>query len=312
MPTKLTHVQFIQQLTVRNDNKTPVYTGDLYAGHHVRHTFVCERGHTWEATPTNVLRGAGCPQCAHKARKTTPQFISELQHLNATREITVTLEPHQEYISAFTPLWFRCDAGHRWKTTPSNIINNKQTCRVCTGKAKKTTTQFVAQLNDRYPEIELVNGQTYTTAHSKLVFRCNKGHEWSTRPIDVLVGYGCPECVRRGYSRKSITWLDSIATTQHLHIRHAENGGEYAIPDTAFYADGFCETTNTVYEFYGDVYHGNPKLFQDTDKCHPYDKRLTAKALYERTMKREQILRDCGYNVVTIWEHDYDNAHTDT
>ena len=33
--------------------------------------------------------------------------------------------------------------------------------------------------------------------------------------------------------------------------------------------DGYCYETNTVYEFHGDYWHGNPIVFDsdDTNKC---------------------------------------------
>lgn len=90
---------------------------------------------------------------------------------------------------------------------------------------------------------------------------------------------------------------------EDLYIQHAENGGEYRIPGTRYFVDGFCEETNTIYEFYGDVYHGNP-LFNPNAKCHPYNKGITAKTLFQRTMEREQKIRELGYNIIVKWEND--------
>jgi hypothetical protein len=70
-------------------------------------------------------------------------------------------------------------------------------------------------------------------------------------------------------------------------------------------ADGFDPLINTVYEFYGDYWHGNPR-----DKRGPNHlnkkKGQTFKELYEKTILREKILLSYGYKLITIWEMDWD------
>lgn len=110
-----------------------------------------------------------------------------------------------------------------------------------------------------------------------------------------------------GYSRACIKWLESIEAQLGRRIRHAENGGEYRIPlaNGRYYkVDGYDELTNTIYEFHGDVWHGNPKVFDDDDCPHPHDKTVTAKELYDATIARDEFLRG-AYNLVTIWESDW-------
>ena len=131
----------------------------------------------------------------------------------------------------------------------------------------------------------------------------------------------CPNCrpinipqtearlARKGYSHKSIAWLNSIANKDGIHIQHALNGGEHKVQfgKYTFSFDGYCEETNTVYEFYGDKYHGNPRV-------HPADEIIidgkTAGELYKKTKWREGVILKAGYNLITIWEYDYDNKQT--
>lgn len=70
-----------------------------------------------------------------------------------------------------------------------------------------------------------------------------------------------------------------------------------------FKVDGYCELTNTIYEFYGDFWHGNPLIYNSTD-IHPLNKKSFGE-LYNSTIDRENILRREGYNLITIWESDY-------
>jgi len=59
-----------------------------------------------------------------------------------------------------------------------------------------------------------------------------------------------------------------------------------------------------VYEFYGDLWHGNPSRFK-RENINPINKKKTYGELYDETIKRENILKNAGFNIVTIWESDY-------
>lgn len=72
--------------------------------------------------------------------------------------------------------------------------------------------------------------------------------------------------------------------------------------------DGYDENTQTVYEFHGCYWHGCPTCYPDraTD-IHPNHLDKTYATVYEQTLRREQKLRDKGYAVVSIWEHEFDS-----
>lgn len=108
-----------------------------------------------------------------------------------------------------------------------------------------------------------------------------------------------------GYSMKCIQWLESIMKQEQIFIQHIINGGEYKIPGTRFRVDGYCEATNTIYEFHGDCFHGNPDLFEEHETPNFYNNNLTAKELYNKTKERENKIKELGYNLVTIWENDF-------
>lgn len=107
-----------------------------------------------------------------------------------------------------------------------------------------------------------------------------------------------------GYSYRCIAWLTQVAEESGVYIQHACNGGEFVIPGTRYRADGYCKETNTIYEFHGDIYHGNPNIF-DPDECpHPYTTE-TAGELYQKTLEKEKIIKELGYNLVVLWENDW-------
>lgn len=104
------------------------------------------------------------------------------------------------------------------------------------------------------------------------------------------------------FSQQAIQWIESIMLQENIFIQHAQNIGEYYIPCTRLHVDGYCEGMNTIYEFYGDYYHGNPDIFEPGYETFFYK---TAGELYQNTLERENKIKQLGYNLVTIWESEW-------
>lgn len=105
-------------------------------------------------------------------------------------------------------------------------------------------------------------------------------------------------------SFKEIKYLDSIMNQQDIFIQHGKNGRQYKIPGTNLRVDGFCEKTNTVYEFHGDFWHGNPERYKSAfynNACYK-----TMGELHQNTLKKEKKIKELGYNLVVMWETDWD------
>lgn len=72
--------------------------------------------------------------------------------------------------------------------------------------------------------------------------------------------------------------------------------------------DYFIKDLNICIEFNGDYFHGNPKIFKETDYPNPYDKKTTAKEIWENDKLRYTKLKEIyGINTYVIWENDYKN-----
>ena len=55
-------------------------------------------------------------------------------------------------------------------------------------------------------------------------------------------------------SNVAVTWLSYISEKEDLYIKHVRNGGEKRV--APYLLDGYCEETNTAYEFQGCFWHG--------------------------------------------------------
>lgn len=139
------------------------------------------------------------------------------------------------------------------------------------------------------------------------VVKWRKG-AWKGRgeKFDIIPEYNSVKRARH-YSQIALSWLNQIEQERGIKIRHAEQGGEMRIDygDGYYLVDGFHEESNTVYEFHGDVWHGNPLLYADDDCPHPYRKTATARQLYNETMQKKEVIEALGFNYECVWESDW-------
>ena len=76
-------------------------------------------------------------------------------------------------------------------------------CSDCAGVSKKDQEQFVAEITERWPDIEVLG--EYVNADTDILFRCRKcGKEFKTSPHSILSkrrgGNGCTECSRKMFA----------------------------------------------------------------------------------------------------------------
>ena len=153
--------------------------------------------------------------------------------------------------------------------------------------------------NDYFAKLpEPINGRTHTAFVSRE--GCWKGEGGELNFPTYFAG----RPPSRSHSKGEIEWLKYVMKTEGIHIQHALNEGQLAVPNTPYRVDGYCEETNTIYEYHGDYWHGNPDVYP-SDEINKTNKK-TMGELYENTIQREQLLRSLGYNVVVMWESEWE------
>ena len=86
------------------------------------------------------------------------------------------------------------------------------------------------------------------------------------------------------------------------YVQHAGNAGEYRVPAVGFFVDGYCQDTNTVYEFHGCFWHGCPQCYPIRDIKHLRLCDRTMHNVYEKTQQKIKLLHALGCNVIEMWE----------
>lgn len=274
--------------------------------------------HRWEATINHrVIEGTGCPFCNsgrpcdhYNLLVTNPELTEEWDY---ERNID---KPEDYSPYSHKQIWWKCSRStcdcHKWRASIAHRSFDGNGCPFCfLGKACQhynllVTMPTLAQewnydRNSTKPE------EYAPCSNTKVWWRCKKNpqHEW-----EVQINHrnrkdnirGCPFCVHRRYSKMQIEWLTHVSNCNQIHIIHAENSHEYHIPNVGF-VDGYCPETNTVYEFHGDFYHGHPSKYNSTDINPLVEK--TYGELYTRTLERDNLIVSLGYNLVSMWEHEY-------
>ena len=107
------------------------------------------------------------------------------------------------------------------------------------------------------------------------------------------------------YSTNSILWISYIEHSEKIQIRHALNGGE--VKAGRFSLDGFAVLNGkkTAFEFNGCFWHGCTQCYDP----HGFNKIAgkTYDQLYCATRRRCDELKRMGFEVRSIWEHEWNH-----
>ena len=268
-PSKLDNHSFIKRATIIHNNKYD-YSKVDYKNNNVKICIVCNVHGDFLQTPSNHLSGQNCPKCCK----------------NIKMKIKIICNEHGEFeqIPEYHLQGYGC-----YKC--SNIVRN--------------VDDFIIKANMVHKSLYDYSNSNYVSSREPITIKCKIHGCFSQTPNDHLNGCGCPKCSLGCFSKIAINWLENIEKKEGFYIQHAGNIGEkkIRINNKLFKVDGYCEATNTIYEFYGDFWHGNPLIY-DKNEIHPLNKKSYG-VLYNETIERETILRSENYNLITIWESEY-------
>jgi hypothetical protein len=269
----------------------------------------------FEQSPGNHHFGQGCRVCgitrrSQKKRGSTAHFIARAVEKHGDQYDYSLSEYGMSAHDKVVILCTRHDPPVAFEMSPNTHLSGSG-CRVCwIDRSRGSTADFIARAveihGDQYDYSLSEYGKT---SQDKVVILCTR-HDppvaFEMSPSSHLSGHGCPLCNKsRSYSKEAIKWLDYVANQSNppIVIKHAENGGEYAIRyrSNTYFADGYCAETNTVYEFHGSYWHGDPTVYQREEMLLS----KTAGQLYDETIERENIIKSLGYNLVVIWESEW-------
>jgi signal peptidase I len=269
---------------------------------------ICKEHGEFEQIASGHLSGHGCSTCAGK-NITTSEWIERAREIHGDKYDYSNVE----YILSKLRVTIICkEHGEFRQIASSHLIG--QGCSTCSNLSRallrrKTINDFIEESNKIHGEKYDYSKVIYINNRTEVVIICKIHGEFIIIPSKhIHRQQGCPDCqIKKQYSKPQIKYLNFMASHNSIHIQHAENDGEYIISNTKFKADGYCAETNTIYEFHGDYWHGNPKVFDSQDYNKTTD--CTFGELYEKTLEREKMIKDLGYNLVVMWEYDWNKIN---
>jgi hypothetical protein len=298
--------EFIEKSIVVHGDKYD-YSNVEYKCSNEKVIIICKIHGKFEKIPHSHLMGQGCTNCscinsAEKRKTTLEEFIdrSNIKH-NNIYDYSKSI-----YINGATKIKIICKIHGDFEQVPdSHLAGNG--CKKC---YYETISQRFLQTKEEFiKKSKLVHGDKYDYSKSdyincttKIIIICKIHVEFTKTPIAHYNScIGCPKCSNNGYSKPSFLWLDFLSKFYNINIKHYLNDGEFLIPTTRYKADGYCKENNTIYEFHGDFWHGNPEIYNHDD----INKKTNCsfKELYDKTLIREEKIKELGYNLEVIWEN---------
>lgn len=118
------------------------------------------------------------------------------EYLKIVAEINPNIEVLDKYIDARTKITHKCKiCGYILFSKPSSILSGFG-CPKCAGVLKLTHEEYKNRIEENNLNIEAL--EKYINMNTKILHKCKTcGHEWKTRPVEIINGHGCPVCTHK-------------------------------------------------------------------------------------------------------------------
>ena len=213
-----THPELAKQWhPTKNDRLKPT---EIVAGSNKKIWWQCEQGHEWKTAPNSrIYSNSGCPYCGNKKIQKDFNDLATT-HLELAKQWHPTknnnLSPENVTFGSCEKVWWLCEKGHEWETTPNSRVSNNSSCPYCSNqKVLKGFNDLVTthpELAKQWHPIknENLNPENLTFGSTKKVWwLCEHGHEWDAIIGNRAKGTGCPYCT----NQKVLKGFNDLATT---------------------------------------------------------------------------------------------------
>jgi hypothetical protein len=302
---------FIRRAREKHGDKF-TYIQESYTMQSSKFRFICPTHEEVQMTGVCHLKSVtGCPKCrfiqtAKSKTRGIDKFIEMCKAKHGEKYEYSNIGSYQNGKSVIT---IGCPTHGEFQQVASKHLMGG--CRKCAddlhaSKSRKTLEEFVIDAQrihgDRY-EYSLVE---YKNSKININIICKIHGVFTKIPSEHLNGQGCQKCKPKKHSKMCIEWLNAMKIRDNVNIQHnenIENNGEHRITNSLFHADGYCKETNTIYEFYGTYWHGDPRVYDSSRQNTQMNK--TFGELYQKTLKKVEHCKKEGYSVIECWEYDW-------
>ena len=296
---KHTTETFIQKSKDIHNNKYD-YSNVNYIDNKTKVKIICKIHGEFELRPDDHFQKVGCANCSTKNINN-----NKIKFLEQANDVHQKLYDYSKvnYIKNSINIKIICKIHGEFEQLPLNHLKGNG-CYRCSG-FNRNTEDFINKAKEVHGDIYDYSKINYENTRKSVIIICKIHGEFEQIPNYHLSGCGCTKCQFYSHSKVCLRWLNQIEKNLGYKICHMNNEGEMKIKvnNKLIKFDGFDPKTNTVYEFHGSMWHGDPRVYKSTD-INPVNKKLYGD-LYSDTLKREELIKKLGYNLIIMWEKDF-------
>lgn len=229
------------------------YDGVDYKGNNHHVLIYCKiHEYYFSKSPSNHLKGQGCPKCALLStadfhRSSTEEFIEKATAVHKGR---YTYE-NVEYLRAIGPVMVTCSEHGDFPITPASHLGGSG-CWDCGGSKPLTAEIFIGMAIAKHGDWYQYHKVIYKNSKTKVRIVCPDHGEFASQTPDAhLAGKGCNRCQNKAEGRLAI-YLNEI------HIVHRE----FKLDNRFF--DFYLPEYNQLIERDGQQHYQETTLFDTT------------------------------------------------
>ena len=252
--------------------------------------FICEMGHLFQSTLSNIVLGKWCPYCSNKKvgfgnslQDTNPQLLKEWSFSKNS------LKPNELTGGSYKKVWWQCNNGHEWMAAVSSRKSGA-TCPYCAnrlvgyGNSLKDLFPDIAKQVD-YEKSPIDPTLIYARSDDRLWWKCKRGHSWKaqikSRTVD---GTGCRYCSSQTSSPEIRIFCELKSIFSDALTREKVNGME---------SDVLIPSLKIAIEYDGIYFHKD-KIDKDLAKKSNFE------ALGYTVIRAREVGLLCGLHDVPI------------
>lgn len=144
----------------------------------------------------NALQSAGFAiPCDFDSKEINLKAVYQVDALNELQEIAKKRNGKLlsvTYLGALEKLEWKCEKGHSFFASPTNVKSSNTWCPYCVGLYKT--------IEDMHRLAEVRGGKClslkYVNSKTHLMWQCSKAHQWIATPSKITLGTWCPHCAK--------------------------------------------------------------------------------------------------------------------
>ena len=280
------------------------YSNTVYEGAKHKIAVICKDHGEFIQRASHHLSGQGCPKCFFDSISAThEEFTKRAIAIHGN----IYTYPHP-MSGMHTPLNIQCNTcGQHFDITPNNHLRGFGGCPVCLPSRMSemnmySVDEFIMAARGVHGKKYDYTKVDYMGATIPVIIICPTHGEFIQVPNYHTSGHGCGKCHFKN-SNISQRWLNELGLSDDYNHREVKG----LIPNRRYVVDGYDPETNTVYEFHGDYWHGNPQIYKPSDinptMGKPYGE------LYQKTLEKKQAFLDAGFKYIEMWESAWNRAY---